>query len=141
MPVAASACRMPTDAEDDWMTAVNTAPTRMPISGLLNWVIRLMNASDSCSGSIAAPIISIPMKRMPRPATMLLMWCTFSFFENMIAPTPRMANSGAMAPISSAMSCPVIVVPMLAPMMYPYCLLQGHQARVNESDHHDGRRR
>ena len=36
MPVAASACRMPTDAEDDWMTAVNTAPTRMPISGLLN---------------------------------------------------------------------------------------------------------
>ena len=73
MPVAASACRMPTDAEDDWMTAVNTAPTRMPISGLLNWVIRLMNASDSCSGSIAAPIISIPMKRMPRPATMLLM--------------------------------------------------------------------
>ena len=28
-----------------------------------------------------------------------------------------MANSGAMAPISSAMSCPVIVVPMLAPMM------------------------
>ena len=27
------------------------------------------------------------------------------------------ANSGAMAPTSSAMSCPVMVVPMLAPMM------------------------
>ena len=47
IPVDANACRIPTDAEDDWITAVNTAPTRIPISGLLNCVIRLMNASDS----------------------------------------------------------------------------------------------
>ena len=47
IPVAASAWRIPTDAEEDWMIAVNTAPTRIPISGLLNLVMRLINASDS----------------------------------------------------------------------------------------------
>ena len=117
IPVAASACRIPTDAEDDWITAVNTAPTRIPRSGLLNCVIRLINASDSWSGSIAAPIMSIPMNRTPSPAKMLLIWCTFSLLTNIIAATPAMANTGAIAPISSAMSCPVIVVPILAPMM------------------------
>ena len=99
------------------MTAVKTAPTRIPISGLLNCVIRLMKASESCSGSIAAPIISIPMKRIPSPAKMLLMWCTFSSFTNIITATPTIAKSGAIAPISSAISCPVMVVPMLAPIM------------------------
>ena len=48
---------------------------------------------------------------------MLLIWCTFSFFTNIITATPMIAKSGAIAPISSAISCPVIVVPMLAPMM------------------------
>ena len=40
---------MPTEALDDWMIAVNTAPARMPISGLENEVISWMNAGSSRS--------------------------------------------------------------------------------------------
>ena len=47
IPVAARACKIPTDADEDWIMAVNTAPTRMPRSGLLNCVIRWINVSDS----------------------------------------------------------------------------------------------
>ena len=72
IPVDASACKIPTDAEDDWITAVKSAPTKIPRSGLSNFVIRLINASDSFKGDIAAPIISIPIKRIPSPAKILL---------------------------------------------------------------------
>ena len=33
-PVVDSACRIPTDAEDDWMIAVTPAPTSTPSTGL-----------------------------------------------------------------------------------------------------------
>ena len=68
-PPAASACRIPTDAEEDWMIAVKIIPVRMPSTGLRNLVIRLIKASDSLSGIMELLIISIPMKRMPSPAT------------------------------------------------------------------------
>ena len=35
-PVAESACRMPTEAEDDWMMPVSTAPASTPRMGLEN---------------------------------------------------------------------------------------------------------
>lgn len=68
-PLSASAWRIPTDAEEDWMTAVKSAPARIPSSGLPNRVMRLTNASESRSGIMEELIISIPMKRMPSPAT------------------------------------------------------------------------
>ena len=34
-----------------------------------------------------------------------------------MAATPKKANNGANAPISRAMSCPVMVVPILAPII------------------------
>ena len=43
--------------------------------------------------------------------------CTFSFFENTTIATPINAINGANAPTSKAINCPVIVVPILAPMM------------------------
>ena len=67
-PLEASACKMPTDAEEDWMMAVNTAPARMPSTGLENRVISEMNASESRRGIMALLIISMPMNRTPRPA-------------------------------------------------------------------------
>ena len=67
-PLAARACKMPTEAEEDWMTAVKIIPARIPKRGLLNWVIRLMKASDSRRGIMAELIISMPINRMPRPA-------------------------------------------------------------------------
>ena len=48
--------------------AVNSAPAKMPSSGLLNRVIRLIKASDSRRGSMEELIMSMPKKRMPRPA-------------------------------------------------------------------------
>ena len=59
---------MPTEAEEDWMMAVNSAPAKMPSSGLLNRVIRLIKASDSRRGNMEELIMSMPKKRMPRPA-------------------------------------------------------------------------
>ena len=86
------------------MIAVKIAPARMPRTGLENWVISEMKASDSRSGIIAALIMSMPMNRMPRPAMILPKWCSFSFLRKTIIATPIKANSGAMAPMSSAIS-------------------------------------
>ena len=39
-PLTASACKIPTDADDDCIMAVNTAPASIPNTGLENVVIR-----------------------------------------------------------------------------------------------------
>ena len=43
-PVAESACRIPTDAELDWMIPVSSAPTRTPSIGFLKAIKRFVNA-------------------------------------------------------------------------------------------------
>ena len=116
-PLEASACKMPTEAEEDWMMAVKIAPARMPRIGLENLVISETKASDSRRGTIELLIMSIPMNRIPKPAMILPKWWIFSFFTKTIIATPRKANSGATAPISSAINWPVMVVPTLAPMI------------------------
>ena len=80
-PAVASACRIPTDAEEDWMIAVKIAPIAIPASGFWKVVIKLMNTSELWRGTIAAPIISIPMKSTPNPAITSLICLTFSFFH------------------------------------------------------------
>ena len=99
------------------MTAVNAAPARMPRSGFEKRVISEMNASDSRSGIMDELIMSMPMNKTPRPAMIWPKWCTRGDLRNTTITTPRNANAGASAPMSSAMSWPVTVVPMLAPMM------------------------
>ena len=116
-PAVASACRIPTDAEEDWMIAVKIAPIAIPASGFWKVVIKLMNTSELWRGTIAAPIISIPMKSTPNPAITSLICLTFSFFTNMMHATPTNAKNGAIAPTSRAISCPVMVVPILAPII------------------------
>ena len=67
-----SACKMPTDAEEDWMIPVSTAPTRTPRMGFVNirnicWnsgtFFRLLTAPDM----VSMPNISVanPRKIMP----------------------------------------------------------------------------
>ena len=70
-PLLARAWRIPTEAEEDWMRAVKRAPARMPSTGLENLVIRSTKAGISRRGTMAALIMSMPMKRTPRPPTML----------------------------------------------------------------------
>ena len=66
-PVEERAWRMPTEAEEDWMTAVTPAPTSTPMMGLVMvWNIRA-KAGSSRRGSTAASIWNIPVKRMPKP--------------------------------------------------------------------------
>ena len=62
---------MPTEAEEDWMRAVKPAPTRMPTMGLEKVLTTLTKAGHSFRGSMAVPIMSMPMKSTPRPARML----------------------------------------------------------------------
>ena len=97
--------------------AVNTAPTRIPRRGLENLVTIWMKVSESRSGTMASLIMPMPMNRTPIPAIMPPTCCTFLFFAKIRDITPTKAMSGANAPMSRAISCPVMVVPTLAPMI------------------------
>ena len=108
---------MPIEAAEDWITAVNSAPAITPNSGFLKLVISWINSGSSRRGSIASLIIPIPIKITPTPATMPPMCCNFLFFTKTTSTTPINAISGAKAPTSNAISCPVMVVPILAPIM------------------------
>ena len=66
---------------------------------------------------MAALIISMPMNSTPRPAKIWPTCCSWGFFTKTASTTPTKAMSGASSPTSRAMSRPVTVVPMLAPMM------------------------
>ena len=61
--------------------------------------------------------MSMPMKSTPRPARIWPMCWAWGFFTKTMHTTPTKAIIGARAPTSRAMSSPVTVVPMLAPMM------------------------
>ena len=76
-----------------------------------------MNASLCCNGTMASFIISIPMNKIPRPAKISPKALTFLPLRNVTSTTPKIATSGAILDASRAISCPVIVVPILAPMM------------------------
>ena len=71
IPPTAIACKMPTEAEDDWMTAVNSAPARIPTSGFEKVLTISTKAGHSRSGSMDELIISMPMNSTPSPARML----------------------------------------------------------------------
>ena len=70
-PLTARACRIPTEAEEDWIRAVKRAPTRIPIRGLEKVLTTSTKAGHSRRGSMEELIISMPMKSTPRPARML----------------------------------------------------------------------
>ena len=99
------------------MIAVKAAPARIPRKGLENFVIKLTKCWESRRGIIAALIIPMPRKRIPRPAIIPPANWTFFCLTKRIRATPANAINGAMAPMSRAMSWPVTVVPILAPMM------------------------
>ena len=116
-PLVARAWRMPTEAEEDWIRAVNRAPTAMPSRGLENLVIRSTKAWESRRGIMEELIISMPINSTPRPAMIWPMWWALGILTKTTMATPMKAKRGARAPTSRAISCPVIVVPILAPMM------------------------
>ena len=116
-PLIAKACKIPTEAEELWIIAVNPAPTKIPINGFSNVVTRLTNSGELLSGTIALDIISIPIKRIPSPAIIPPIASSFLLLKKAIKATPTNAITGAKAVISIAINWPVIVVPILAPII------------------------
>ena len=64
IPVELSACRMPTEAEEDWMMPVTTAPTSTPKMGFWNLAKRAVNSGTSLRGATAASMAKRPVNRM-----------------------------------------------------------------------------
>ena len=90
-PVAASACRMPTEAELDWMMPVSTAPASRPSSGLRNIRNSSRKAGTSARPETAPVIASIPNIKTAKPKRMV----PLSFFlEDLL-------NSSSTTPISA----------------------------------------
>ena len=77
-----SACRIPTEAEDDWITAVSTAPAITPRKGLEKVVISWVNWGTFASGATESDIISMPNISTAKPSRMVAMSFFFCFLED-----------------------------------------------------------
>ena len=93
-PVVHNACRIPTDAEDDWITAVRIMPASTPKTGFWNSISRLVNSGTSASGETAALMESMPNIRIAKPTRMVAAFFNLSLWENSKIPTPTIAKSG-----------------------------------------------
>ena len=81
-PLMASACKMPTEAEEDWMMAVKHRARQ----NAQHRVGELGHQRDEglrirAGASWQLLIISMPMNRTPRPAMILPKWCSCGFFR------------------------------------------------------------
>ena len=118
-PSLAMACRIPRLAADDWISPVTSAPTKIPIIGFDMVIISCLKPSYSLRGAMAVLMSSIPIKRNPRPRITCPKYLTEFLLTNRFKINPINANIGATAVIFKATSCPVIVVPILAPIITP----------------------
>lgn len=123
------------------MTAVNSAPAKIPITGLEKVVIRLTNPGISRSGAMEALIISIPMNNTPRPPMMLPKWVALRLFQKH---HHRHADKGEERRQHSHIQGDQLSGDGgadIGPHNDPYRLPQGHHARVDKAHHHHGRGR
>ena len=67
-PVLDSACKIPTEAEEDWMITVTTTPTSTPRMGLVMLTNSSWNAALSRRGDTPVSIRLMPVNRMPKPS-------------------------------------------------------------------------
>ena len=80
--MAESACRMPTEAELDWMMPVSTAPTSTPRIGFLKARKRFVNAG-TCERPETAPlIVSMPNMSVAKPRRMVPVSFFFASLQN-----------------------------------------------------------
>ena len=132
----ARACRMATEAADDWIIPVNTAPTNTPSRGFSKAVSSPANWGISARGLTAPLISSMPYIKMAKPIMMRPTSRRRWRLEPMISRIPARAIRGEKFSGFSrftktfSLSMPVRdrihavrVVPMLAPMMMPMVCL------------------
>ena len=93
-PVEASACRIPTEAELDWITAVSTAPTIIPRTGFLNRINICRNAGTSASPDTAEDMASMPNIRVAKPKRMVPVSFFLLVFPNIKRRMPTVARMG-----------------------------------------------
>ena len=110
---------MPTVAEELCRIAVITNPTRIAANGLRSVLSSSTMCGDSLIDVMASPMMLSPINRIPNPSTTSPALLMLSFLQNMTMITPAMTNSGAISDRLNAISCPVTVVPILAPSMTP----------------------
>ena len=74
-PVLDSACRIPTEAEEDWMITVTTTPTRRQ-NGVGHGDEQILKDALSRRGATPVSIRLMPVNRMPKPS---MIWPIFFF--------------------------------------------------------------
>ena len=129
-PVIDSACSMPTEAEEDCITAVSSVPARRPNRGLSNMSSILVKPGSLASGFTAPLICSMPNMSTAKPISMPPSSCRRDFLENIISATPTSASTGVNDAGLSSLSIrlspsmpvrlssqDVMVVPMFAPII------------------------
>ena len=131
MPVADTACSTPTDAEELCSSAVTSAPNSTPSSGFSNMVNNSWNQATSRSCPSTFSMVVMPTNRMPKPISSEAKSLIRLRLDTSIMAAPMAMNTGAndeglsrdiqalespdISP--SRRICPVMVVPMLAPIM------------------------
>ena len=93
-PVTDKACRIPTDAEEDWIIAVNRAPTITPKIGLRNMVRILVNSGTSARGFTAPLMDSIPNISTAKPKNISPISFFLLFFPVIYKIIPIRARTG-----------------------------------------------
>ena len=93
-PVEARACRIPTEAEEDWMMAVRAAPASTPRMGLENISRMLVNSGTSFRPVTAPDMVSMPNMRVAKPSRMAPMSRLRLSLRNTYSTTPMTARMG-----------------------------------------------
>ena len=132
-PVVESACKIPTEAEELWSTAVTAAPASIPRSALSPRVENIFTITgESFKPLRELSICSIPINKTPKATIISPTILLFAFFPNITIAAPISARIGAkvvgfiswskkLSP-STAVSrriCAVTVVPILEPIIIP----------------------
>ena len=91
-PVMHRACKMPTEAEEDWMMAVRAAPASRPRTGLEKAVRTPVNFSFWARGETEELMASMPNIKMAKPTKMVPM---FFFLSSSLAVMVRMTPMAA----------------------------------------------
>ncbi len=131
-PVADSACKMPTEAEELWIIAVSTAPASTPSTGFLKATNSRVNSGTSFNGATASDMVCMPNIRIAKPKRMPPTFFFLLSFTNRYRIIPTTASSGENEEGFSRRTkiespCrpdklsthAVTVVPTLAPMIMP----------------------
>ena len=74
---------MPTEAEEDWIIPVSTAPTSTPRTGLRNIRNSWVNSGTSFSPATAPLMVSMPNIRVAKPSRMVPVSFFLASLQNM----------------------------------------------------------